>query len=177
MPNRKSNRKPSAMQAVRRLEHKIQGVSIKPRADPPAITLTPWFNLTVQFVLATTTTAVTHTVSNLRTQLLAQLDLPTDQKFGIRIREVRAWGPLAGDLTATFYDFTNAASPLSNQRDVGNATSRPHCGYVYPSAISTKLFGASSNEVASFSAPVATGFANTGALTVHYLTQFHFEPA
>lgn len=176
--SRKNNRSQTELQKlraqVRRLEHRGMGVAIRVSGDPTAIVARPWFNLTVIFNF-TTVGPFTHNVSGVRAQLVAQLGLPTGIAFDIRIREVRLWGPLGGTQSATFYDFATDNSRLSEQTDMGTATSRPSFGYVFPERLQSSTQGSSSSNVAYISFTSAGAGTSNG--TAHYLVQFRFFPA
>lgn len=173
---KKSNKKSdaSAYAMVKRLERRMQGCTLKCRADPPSVTTRPWFNLVV--VLNTSdpvTTEVVHTMSTVRTQLATQLFLDTDSTFEARIRELRVWGPLGGVLTATVCDPTANSIELAAFSDTGSVTSRPHFGYMYPDRVATTASLGSSNAVLKLLSPSAS-IAGAVFFEVHYLVQFRF---
>jgi hypothetical protein len=172
MPNRKGNKGKSSLRGeIKRLEHRIQGVKISASPDPPSVTTVPWYNLTVSFNIALTSTAIVHTVSTIRTQLSTQLGLASGTGFTLRIREVRTWGPLGGDIKCEFFDY-DTGSLLQETTDVGSLTTRPHCGYVWPSGLSTRSLAASSENVLQVSTNITTPIAGTTSSAIHYLVQF-----
>lgn len=178
MPNRKGNKKSGLRQEIKRLEHRIQGVSIRARNDPPSVTAVPWYNLTISFDLVLTSGAVLHTVTSLRTQLLSQLGVTTTSAYFIRIREVRVWGPLGSNISLQTYDFSNDGNLLSSVSDVGSLTNRPHTGYVWPASAAVRVLDSADTEsVAQFSTSQTTAIAGTTGATVHYLVQFKFAGA
>lgn len=173
MPIRKNNKKSGVRADLKRLEHRIQGVSIRAAADPPTFVASPWYNITVSFQVAAGS-PIEHTPLSIRTQMITQLGLTPTPVFQIRIREVRVWGALGGDIRCEFNDFFNGVL-LSEVSDVGNLTQRPHCGYVFPSAIATRPLD---NTLTSNVLTVTSGanpVTNSAGIVIRYLLQFKFD--
>lgn len=158
---------------IKRLEHRMEGVAIKARADPPSVVLRPWYNITLVFTGVTvSTTTVVHTISVLRTKLQDQLGLPTDATFLLRLRELRTWGPLGGALTATISDPTTVGGVLTELSDTGSASVRPHFGYIFPSRISMQGLSSSSNPIASYVGSGIPSTISSVSFEAHYACQF-----
>lgn len=174
MPPKSRPRKTASVEMqIRRLAHRMEGVSIRARAEPPPIVVRPWFNITVAFDITTLASPVAHTTGTIATQLASQLGLSSTDNFDMRIREVRAWGSLGGSLTLEVLDPTiSTGHTLSKIDDVGSATSRPHAGYVFPSRVATFgiNLGVSANPVANLSSSSSSTFSTNA--TVRYLCQF-----
>lgn len=174
--SRKQRRgKPSVDSKLRSLEHRLQGVKVRPPADPTTVTTAPWYNLVLNFepALAVLTS---YTVSSLRTAVQTSQGLDATTVFSIRIREVRIWGPLGADISARFYDFVTAGNQeIAETRDVGTLTARPRGGYVYPSHLSSSSLGSSSNKVLDISNVAVTPLSSTTPNIVHVLIQWRAD--
>lgn len=175
MPNRKTPRRSNAHAELKRLEHRIQGVAIRGAADPPPVQLSPWYNLTVSLETALSTTATVYTPTSIRAQILSQLGQASDLSYIMRVREVRVWGPLGGSIKCVFYDYTNG-SILTETSDVGSLNNRPRCGYVWPTAISTRTVGASANDLLTITSG-STAVTGTTSCVIRFLCQIRLIPS
>lgn len=164
----------SAKSQIRRLEHRMNGIAIKARNDPPTVVLRPWYNLTVAFQATGAATTLTHTVTSVRTQLLTQLGLPADTSFLIRLREIRAWGSLGGSITGTIHDPTTVGSVLTELQDTGSLTNRPHFGYILPSRVAMQTFNATTNALAEYE--IGTNTIGSITAEIRYVCQLRFIP-
>lgn len=177
MPGKKNNNRGQSSKAmIKRLEHRIQGVSIKARADPPSIVESPWFNVVVSFESNITVTAINHTPNSVRSQLVTQLGIPsTVTNYAIRIREVRVWGPLGANITMVVHDYSNLGE-LSTISDVGSLTNRPHGGYIFPSGIASRPISGNTNPLLDVTTTATSTITGTISTVVQYLIQFRFSP-
>jgi len=141
----------------------IHGMTVKPPADPPAITYRPWNNLILTTEATPAASGAQFTTSAALAPIIrAQLSIPasTGSEYEIewQLLELHVWGmlpyaaPIAGQTASNqiivlFMDlqggdpgYQNTGAVLSSQIDDASGAQRARVGFRWPSATQTDVF-------------------------------------
>lgn len=178
MPGRRRNQRNGNAKLhakIKLLEHRANGVVIRPKPDPRATVMSPWWRLTI-VTGSTEPSGQPYTVADLRVRIGAQLGLSTTSPnyFIFRLEAVRLWGATSGtSIQAIVYDPINSLNIMTELVDAGTGANRAAIGYVYPARVSsTALLPGNTNRLLS----QITGATGTSIL-VHFDLTIKFTPS
>ena len=131
----------------------VRGRRLLVAGNPTPITRIPWNCATLEFTVSTGEDDLT--VADVRSNLAAQLLLPSDIHFEVKLRTVRAWGPRAADQMdlpgiLSVFDISDLSSGVKEVvcvlEDYGDGTSRSAVGYRWPTAQQEQVLVTSSHS-------------------------------
>lgn len=126
------------------LRRELSGYSPKGKFDPPRVVVTPWWPITLSFLLQPTVAGITTLTNNaICTGLMKQLSFTTNS-FRVRYNRISVWGIYGPDNAPTrfnialraanlYYNYTTSSNLVAHGwlEDAGTSVQPPHLHWIW----------------------------------------------